>query len=246
MTRQLKAVIFGSIGTIAETDDLQRQAFNAAFKQADLDWKWSAIAYKDLLKTNGGVARIRAFRDADPSRASVDDKKIDKIHAGKEIAFVELLGKTKLAPRPGVLELMDACAAADVKLAWCTSANPKEVKAISQAIGKQLPLKELTATVTMEHVAAPKPAPDAYSRGLENLGLTPSDVVAVEDWPVGVAAAKAAGIVTVATPGDMMAGQDFSSADLVVTSLSSVTVHSLDELLAGVSEQPVDGQSSAG
>jgi beta-phosphoglucomutase-like phosphatase (HAD superfamily) len=46
---QLKAVIFGAIGTIAETSDLQRQAFNAAFKAAGLDWNWNAEVYRDLL-----------------------------------------------------------------------------------------------------------------------------------------------------------------------------------------------------
>jgi HAD superfamily hydrolase (TIGR01509 family) len=236
MPQQLKAVIFGAIGTISETSDIQRQAFNAAFKQAGLDWKWSAIAYKDLLKTNGGQARIRAFRDADPSRASVDDKMIKKLHAGKEAAFVELLAKGKLGPRPGVQELMDACLAADVKMAWCTSTSVENVKAIKQALGKQLPLKELASTVTADRIAASKPAPDAYLQCLEDLGLTANDVVAIEDSPVSIAAAKAAGIVTIATPGEMVAGQDFAAADLVVTSLSSVTLESLDELLVSARE----------
>ena len=32
-----KAVLFGSIGTIIETSDLQRKAFNQAFKKNDLN-----------------------------------------------------------------------------------------------------------------------------------------------------------------------------------------------------------------
>jgi hypothetical protein len=71
---QLKAIIFGDIGTIAEVADLERQAYNAAFKQAGLDWKWSAIAYKELLKTDGGEERIRAFRDAVPASPSSSAK----------------------------------------------------------------------------------------------------------------------------------------------------------------------------
>jgi HAD superfamily hydrolase (TIGR01509 family) len=235
---ELKAVIFGAIGVIAETSDLQRQAFNAAFKQAGLDWKWSAIAYQDLLKTNGGEARIRAFRDADPSRASVDDKMVKKLHAAKEAAYVELLGKAKLTPRAGVKELMEACIAGDVRMAWCTSTSEKNVKAIKQALGKQLPLKELASVVTIERIAAGavKPAPDAYLQCLEDLALTADDVVAVEDTPVSIAAAKAAGIVTVATPGELTANQDFAAADLVVTSLSSVTLESLRETCVSARE----------
>ena len=228
---QLKAVIFGAIGTVAEVADLQRQAYNAAFKQAGLDWKWSAIAYKELLKTNGGKERIRAFRDAVPARAKVDDKMIEKLHAAKETGFAELVGQSKLSPRPGVKELMEACLAAGMKLAWCTSTSVANVKALKQPLAKQLPLKELTSTVTIDRISAAKPANDAYLQCLEDLGLTAADVVAIEDTPVGIEAANAAGIFTVATPGETAAGQDFGAADLVVTSLSSVTLEELQKLL---------------
>jgi HAD superfamily hydrolase (TIGR01509 family) len=228
---QLKAIIFGDIGTVAEVADLERQAYNAAFKQAGLDWKWSAIAYKELLKTDGGEERIRAFRDAVPARAEVDDKAIKKIHAAKETGFAELIGQTKLGPRPGVKELMDACLAADVKLAWCASSSADSVKALSKSMAKQLPLKELASTVTTERGAAARSQSDSYSKCLEELGLRAAEVVAIEDTPIGVEAAKAAGIFTVATPGETAVGQDFSAANLEVTSLSSVTLEELQKSL---------------
>jgi HAD superfamily hydrolase (TIGR01509 family) len=45
-----------------------------------------------------------------------------------------------------------------------------------------------------EHVARPKPHPDVYRHALEELGLGPSDTLAVEDSPTGVAAAREAGL----------------------------------------------------
>ncbi|MFT7179418.1 MAG: phosphoglycolate phosphatase-like HAD superfamily hydrolase, partial [Oceanospirillaceae bacterium] len=36
-----KAILFGSIGTLVETSELQRRAFNQAFSEAGLDWNWS-------------------------------------------------------------------------------------------------------------------------------------------------------------------------------------------------------------
>lgn len=233
---QLKAVIFGAIGTVAEVADLERQAYNAAFKQAGLDWKWSAIAYKELLKTEGGEPRIRAFRDAVPARAEVDDKAIKKLHAAHETGFVELIVQSKLSPRPGVKELMDACLAAEVKVAWCASSGANSVKAISKVLAKQLPLKELAATVTPDSADAAALQADAYVKCLEELGVNAAEVVAVEDTPFGVEAAKSAGLFTVATPGETAAGQDFSAADLVVTSLSSVTLEELQKLLEPAKE----------
>ena len=236
---QLKAIIFGAVGTVAEVADLERQAYNAAFKQAGLDWKWSAIAYKELLKTESGEARVRAFRDAVPARAEVDDKAVKKLHDAHESGLVELIGQSKLSPRPGVKELMDACLAADVKVAWCASSGAGSVKAISKVLVKQLPLKELALTVTPEPGGAAASQAESYMRCLEELGLDARQAVAIEDTPFGVEAAKAAGIFTVATPGETAAGQDFSEADMVVTSLSSVTLEELQKLLETTKEPAI-------
>ena len=46
----IKAVIFGSIGTLVETSDIQRQSFNQAFKTLGIDWYWDKDNYKKLLK----------------------------------------------------------------------------------------------------------------------------------------------------------------------------------------------------
>jgi len=41
-----KAILFGSIGTLIETSDLQRESFNEAFKEAGLDWYWDQEDYE--------------------------------------------------------------------------------------------------------------------------------------------------------------------------------------------------------
>ena len=121
---QLKAVIFGAIGTIAETSDLQRQAFNAAFVAAGLDWNWDAPTYRDLLKINGGQNRIRAYRDAvsggshpNPLRNGVTDLQIAALHQSKTKYYLTLLENTPLRPRAGVVELSEACRREEIKLA---------------------------------------------------------------------------------------------------------------------------------
>ena len=45
-----KAILFGSIGTLIETSELQRNAFNQAFSENGLDWDWNPAQYQDLLK----------------------------------------------------------------------------------------------------------------------------------------------------------------------------------------------------
>ena len=69
-----KAVLFGSIGTIIETSEIQRQSFNDAFKEAGLDWYWDETDYKNLLQKSGGAKRIEDF--AQKNNSTVDASKI--------------------------------------------------------------------------------------------------------------------------------------------------------------------------
>ena len=69
-----KAVLFGSIGTIIETSDLQRKAFNQAFKKNDLNWVWTKKIYKILLNKSGGKDRISNY--ALQKKVSVDAERL--------------------------------------------------------------------------------------------------------------------------------------------------------------------------
>ena len=57
----IKAVLFGSIGTIVETSNIQRQSFNKAFKKNGLDWYWTKKMYQSMLQKPGGEIRVKKF-----------------------------------------------------------------------------------------------------------------------------------------------------------------------------------------
>jgi HAD superfamily hydrolase (TIGR01509 family) len=228
----LKAVIFGAIGVIAETSDLQRQAFNAAFAEAGLDWVWDAETYRALLSINGGQTRLRAFRDADAARAGVSDAVIATIHERKTAHYEQIIASGGLAPRAGVVGLMAACKAAGVLTALCTSTSRDNVDAIADGLAEQLNFADFASITTIDKIAAVKPAPDAYLHCLSTLGLTAEEVIAIEDTPVSMASARATGIRVMATPGAMTADQDFSDAVLVVPDLSGITLATIQALLA--------------
>jgi HAD superfamily hydrolase (TIGR01509 family) len=229
---QVKAVIFGAIGVIAETSDYQRQAFNAAFAEAGIDWCWDAETYRALLSINGGQARLRAYRDADTARASVSDALIETLHEHKTAHYAQLVDTGGLAPRAGVVALLASCKAAGVRVAFCTSTSRDNVEAIASGLGNQMNFGDFASITTIDKIARVKPAPDAYLHCLGALGLTAHDVIAIEDTPVSMASAHAAGITVIATPGAMTAGQDFSGAALVVPDLTHVTLAGIEALLA--------------
>jgi len=69
-----KALLFGSIGTLIESSDIQRNSFNEAFQEAGLDWYWDEQDYKILLKKSGGTKRVEDF--AEKNNQNVNATKI--------------------------------------------------------------------------------------------------------------------------------------------------------------------------
>ncbi len=229
---QVKAVIFGAIGVIAETSDLQRQAFNRAFAEQGLDWQWDAPTYRRLLAINGGQARLRAYR-AEMSQASVvSDAMIVTLHERKTFHYGALTASGALTPRRGIAELIGKCRDAGIRVALCTSTSVDNVDAIKSALGNALDFGAFESITTIEKIAAPKPAPDAYRHCLAQLGLSADDVIAIEDTPVSMASAIAAGIAVIATPGAMTHDQDFSAAARVVDDLETLSLAEIDAVLA--------------
>ena len=57
----LEALIFDLDGTLADTEETHRQAFNAAFIEFDLWWDWSPQRYAELLRVSGGIEHIRHY-----------------------------------------------------------------------------------------------------------------------------------------------------------------------------------------
>lgn len=82
---------------------------------------------------------------------------------------------------------------------------------------------------TGDEVGAHKPDPEVYLLALDRLGVTPAAAIAVEDTPHGVAAARSAGMATVAIPNAYMDAAMFGAADVVLTSAADLR---LPDLLA--------------
>ena len=81
--------------------------------------------------------------------------------------------------------------------------------------------------LSAHEVAAPKPAPDPYLEACRRLGVEPGpDVIALEDSPTGVAAARAAGLTVIGVPS--LEGIELLEAHVIAESLvDSVVAHHL-------------------
>ena len=78
------------------------------------------------------------------------------------------------------------------------------------------------AVVCRDDVARAKPAPDLYLAAAAALRAEATGLLAIEDSPNGIAAARAAGLRCLAVPGPMTRGLDFSLAHAVADSLAEL------------------------
>ena len=211
------ALIFGSIGTVMETSDVQRRAYNQALKEAGLNWDWTREIYAELLNQSGGQERLAMLASA--TGTTLSQQQIEAIHTRKtEIACDELqLHHTKL--RPGVAELIKWAKARHMKLAFVTTTYQPNIDAIFKAAGDALSEKDFDYVGSRSSVVHGKPSPEAYLTALKRLHTAPEQSVAIEDTAASVMSAKRAGLKVIATPGEISKGQDLWQADLVCDGL---------------------------
>ena len=79
----IKAIIFDVDGTLAETEEVHRQAFNAAFARTGLDWCWGRAVYGELLRVTGGKERIRAFDGLRGGKPLLSEAEIAELHTSR-------------------------------------------------------------------------------------------------------------------------------------------------------------------
>lgn len=216
----LEALIFDVDGTLAETEELHRRAFNETFAAAGLDWHWTQGDYHRLLKTTGGKERIQCFMDeAGPDTAAVD---IPALHAAKTTRFVDLIAAGQIALRPGISELMRQARASGVRLAVATTTSQPNVEALCAAVFGKPADQVFDVIACGDMVKAKKPAPDVYLLALDGLRLSARQAIALEDSYNGMRAAKAAGLRCCVAPCTYTQEEDFAAADLVVAEFSDL------------------------
>lgn len=255
-TTALRAIIFDVDGTLADTEEFHRQAFNEAFAEFDLGWHWSPEEYTDLLAVSGGRERIHAYAKAhlQPQRRNPELRELAlKVHTRKSAIYREKLCNGHIGLRSGVQRLLREAKNAGLHIAVATSSSTFNVETLlSQALDKSIG-EYFETIVTSDIVVDKKPSPAVYQYALAELGLSPDQCVAIEDTASGNRAARAAALKTVITTHRFTRHHDFSGASLVVDKLGNaddcfevcngdaygtcyVDIPLLDALLTGIYE----------
>lgn len=234
----LRALIFDVDGTLADTEETHRQAFNAAFIQFDLWWDWGPQRYAELLRVSGGKERIAHYvgtLDVPAAERARLLGLVPSLHRTKTRIYTELLERGQRPFRPGVLRLLREAKSCKLALAIASTSSSESVASLLHANLAAEPGIAFEVIACADQVPAKKPAPDIYKLALSSLRLAADECIAFEDSVNGLRAAKAAELVTVVTPTRWNVDQDYRGADLLQPSLDEppLDIARLEPLLGG-------------
>jgi putative hydrolase of the HAD superfamily len=199
--------IFDFDGLILDTEvprftSWQEEFARHGFPLTHRDW-WKTIgtgpsAYDPaihLVELTNGKVDIRALRESAHHRAD------------------ELLEQAELLP--GVKLFIEAASEAKLPMAVASSSNRDWVV---PHLEKFNILKHFQAVFAAQDVTNVKPDPELYLLAISSLGLPVETIIAFEDSPNGIKAAKLAGLRCVAVPNSITSEMDLSLADIVKNS----------------------------
>jgi mannitol-1-/sugar-/sorbitol-6-/2-deoxyglucose-6-phosphatase len=205
---RFRAVVFDMDGLLLDTEPM-----------------WHG-AERELLARHGDV-----FTDADMvashgralvETAAIYGERLGLAPAEIEREITEIMLTCYLSGAPlhaGARELVDGL---DGRLPMAVASNTVGVL-VRQALDA-VGLGALDAIASAVDLGSPKPSPEVYLEACRLLHVDPADAVAFEDSPMGIQAAKAAGMFAVGVPERDVVGLAEAGADLVLRSLLDVVI----------------------
>ncbi|MET0812716.1 MAG: HAD family phosphatase [Microbacterium sp.] len=98
--------------------------------------------------------------------------------------------------RPGARELLSDLRAAGIKTGLVTMS----LRRMADTVVDLIDFEAFDIVIAGDESTRPKPFPDPYLQACEALGVTPSEVVAIEDSPNGLRSAVASGAAVIGVP----------------------------------------------
>lgn len=155
----------------------------------------------------------------------VDEFLVEKWASRKEFYYREIV-RDKLTPLPGVIKIIKELKSEGIKLAIGSSGPPENVDLILS----QLNIKTFfNVIITAAEVKKGKPEPDVFLIVAKNLNINPKNCLVIEDAPVGIEAAKRAGMKSIALT-TTHHKEELLGAHLIIKDLTKITLGNIKNL----------------
>jgi beta-phosphoglucomutase len=214
--KMINAVIFDLDGLLADTEKLHLSAYKKVFSELGIELSEQEYA-NHWIRCGQGTDAFVAKRNlaVDPNLVRQEKSRIYK----KLVASSAML-------MPGARELL--CSLKGKKLmALATSSHPEDAHAVIKALDFDDFFSYVAAKNSIRRV---KPYPDIFLHVAGEINTPPENCLVIEDAEKGILAADAAGMKSIAVPNRYTMDNDFSKADVVVSSLKDVSCELIEQL----------------
>ena len=212
--RSRKTILWDMAGVIADSGSFHFAAWQEVFARRGT--KFTKDDFTSLFGSRNDFI-VRTIIDQDLSE---EDVKL--IAEEKEKRFRDK-AKGNIKPFPGVMKLLNSIKQGNFKSALASSAPKENIDLTCDELNIRSSFKYV---VSGREVAESKPSPQIYLLAAEKLGAEPHDCIVIEDSPLGVKAAKAAGMRCLAVT-NTHPEQELKEANKVVDSLEEVDLITL-------------------
>ncbi len=204
----IRAVIFDMDGVLADTDKARFDILKTILG------KRNYVLSDDLYKRCVGRKTKVYLREFFPE---MTDRELSQIYDERN-ALLHARPAEHVAELPFARACVRALAESGLPLALASSSRRAEIDLILHEIGIH---EHFSVIISSEDITKYKPDPEAYLACAHALGVAPEACAAIEDSPVGIASAKAAGCYAIAVP-YAHESEELSQADLIITTLEEL------------------------
>src|SRR5437899_2024728 len=210
-----RAVVFDLDGLMFNTEELYQEVGTELLRRRGYVFTQELL---DRMMGRPSHVALQMMIDTHTLKATVEELLVET-----DEIFPEIL-RTRLAPMPGLVELLDALEQKAIPKGIATSSRRSFVERVLGIFGYQ---PRFSPILTSEDITHGKPHPEIYLKAAERLGVASGEMMILEDSENGCRAAVAAGAVTVAVPGAHSRNHNFGGATLVADSLRDKRIYEL-------------------
>lgn len=209
----LRAVVFDLDGLMFNTEDLYHEAGHEVLRRRDQPIR--PELFDAMMGLPGNVA-LKLMIDEHGLPDTVEDlaRETDEI--------LVALFDTSLAPMPGLMRLLEALEAASIPKAIATSSGRTIVTNLLERFDLEPRFEFL---LTADDVTQGKPHPEVYHKAAEQLSVSTSQVLVLEDSGNGCRAAVSSGAYAVAVPTQHSRKHDFSGSQWIAEGLEDPRIY---------------------
>lgn len=203
-----KAVVFDLDGLMFNTEELYQEVGTELLRRRGYEFTQELL---DQMMGRPSQVALQLMIDTHTLKATVEELLVET-----DEIFPAIL-RERLAPMPGLLDLLQALEQHDIPKGIATSSRRSFVERVLGTFNFQ---PRFHPILTSEDIKLGKPDPEIYLKAAERLNIEPAEMLVLEDSQNGCRAAVAAGAIAVAVPGAHSSRHDFTGASLVATSLA--------------------------